>query len=412
MTVADAAGKESDKGWRSLLAALSRPIIILLALQMMGGMILSPHRTFFPIYLQDLGSPVMLIAVLSTLNRLMGLIAALLGGTLSDSIGRKWTLLLGEVGFLLGAMVFLTPSTWLIAVLWATGGMGMGLSTLGGQSYFIDAAAPTHLSLLAAFYNWGYTVGGALSSPVAGFILDRWGYRAFGFALGALALTAIITNLVSLPRIKRSGEGHSIPHSKLFGYGEVVRQPTAWLLAVLRFLPTVYWGMALVFIPLLLADAGASKTLMAWYATVSQITASLSQAVVGRIADHWGGKWPTVGAYAVLVLAVAFTGILADRLWGIFAFGTVGAAAAWSLSTLLPGMVARATSSQERGRVLGWIHLWWNLGMIVGSLVGGALFERWMGLPFILAGVLNVVSIALALIFFRLTTPGVSSESP
>ncbi len=383
-------------------------MVVLLLLQLMSGMMLSPHRTFFPVYLQDMGHPVMLIAVLSTVNRIMGLIAALLGGTLSDSLGRKWTLLLGEVGFLLGTMVFFTPSTWLIATLWAMGGLGMGLNTLGGQSYLIDAADPAHLSLLSAFYNWGYTVGGALSSPVAGFILDNWGYGAFGLTLGALALTAVVTNLACLPQALHRRDERRVARGKLFGYDQVVFRPTVWLLALLRFLPTVYWGMALVLIPLLLADAGASKTVMALYATISQVIASLSQAAVGRIADRWGNKWPTVSAYGTLVLSVIATGLFPDRLWGIFVFGTVGAAAAWSLSTLLPGLVARATASQERGRVLGWIHLWWNLGMIVGSLVGGALFERWIGLPFILAGTLNLLSIALALLFFRRTTPPVA----
>jgi predicted MFS family arabinose efflux permease len=87
-------------------------------------------------------------------------------------------------------------------------------------------------------------------------------------------------------------------------------------------------------------------------------------------------------------------------LWSVFAFGTGGTAAAWSLSTLLPSLVARVTEPAERGRVLGWIHLWWNAAMIAGSLLGGALYDRGAGLPFLIAGALNVASVGLVFVFF------------
>ena len=95
--------------------------------------------------------------------------------------------------------------------------------------------------------------------------------------------------------------------------------------------------------------------------------------------------------------------LLFRQLWAVFFFGTVGDAAAWSLSTLLPSLVARVAGAEERGRVLGWVHLWWNVAMILGSLLGGALFDRWMGLPFLIAGVLNLLSVALTFSFFRLS---------
>jgi MFS family permease len=403
--------ERGESGWRGLASALNRPIVVLLLLQLMGGMMFSPHRTFFPIYAKELGYSAVLIATLATVRQLMGLFASLVGGTLSDSLGRKWTLLLGYVGFLLGGLIFLTPSAGWIAVLWALSGFGMGLHTLGGQSYLMDTAHPRYLGLLTAFYNWGYTLGGTLSSPVTGFLLDRWNYQVFGIALTAFALVAIAVNLFSLPRSPaRTGRG-AASWKKLFGYGDLASRRPVIALVAIRFLPTFYWGMALVFIPLLLAAAGATKMVIALYATVSQVVASLAQGVVGHAADRFGSKWPTVITFSVLVLSILGTGILPGQLWSIFAFGTLGAAAAWSFSTLLPTLVAQVTEPAERGRVLGWIHLWWNLAMIVGSMVGGVLFEWGMGLPFLVAGVLNLLSIVLAFLFFQTKASPLDQES-
>jgi MFS family permease len=178
------------------------------------------------------------------------------------------------------------------------------------------------------------------------------------------------------------------------------------ILAMLRFLPTFYWGMALILIPLLLKRAGAGVGAIALYATVSQICASLGQIAVGRAMDRLPRKRVAVLTYSAFVLSVVGTGLAPDNPWSVMVFGTLGATTAWSLSTIMPTLVALGTEPQERGRVLGWIHLWWNVGMITGSLVGGALYELSAGLPFLLAGGVNVASVLLVLSFFRRMSEG------
>ena len=231
----------------------------MLLLQLAGGVMLGPQRTFFPIYLQELGHPAVLIATLATVRQVMGLIASLVGGTLSDTLGRKWTLLWGEVGFLLAGLAFLSPSIGWITVLWGISGFGMGLHTLGGQSYVVDSARADALGTLSALYNWGYTVGGALGSPLAGYLLDRWDYRTFGTVLAILALGVIVTNLFALPRLpSRPREKGSASWRSMFGYRDIVGRRSVIVLSLLRFLPTFFWGMALVLLPLMLQGAVTS----------------------------------------------------------------------------------------------------------------------------------------------------------
>jgi MFS family permease len=377
-------------------------MIVLLLLQLMGGMMLFPQLTFFPIYVQELGYSALTISTLATVRMLMGLIASLVGGTLSDALGRKWTLLAGYVGFLLGGVAFLTPRGEWIAVLCALSGFGMGLHTLGGQSYLIDAAPPSRLGVLSALYNWGYTLGGALGSPAAGFLLDRWSYQVFGTALIIFALVTIAMNAFVLPRTSLRAGGQAASWKTLFGYGDIAARPHVVVLVLLRVLPTIFWGMAGILIPLLLSAAGAPKTTIALYATISQVTAALAQIAAGRAADRMGVRWPTLTVFSALVIGILGIASVPHRIWGLFVFGTLSTAAAWSLSTLLPLWVARVTAPPERGRVLGWIHLWWNAAMMTGSMVGGALYERGPSLPFLIAGTLNLGAIVLAALFFRM----------
>jgi MFS family permease len=395
---------------KNLVSALSRPIVILFLLQLMGGMMLSPHRTFYPVYVRELGYSPMLISAVATVGSLMGLIGSLVGGSLSDSLGRKWTLFLGQIGFFLGSLVFLTRSPGWIAVLWAASGFGMGLHTLGGQSYLIDVAHTSYLGILSALYNWGYTLGGALGSPIAGWILDRWDFPTFGATLAAFAVATLTVNAWALPRSpagkaadRSLAPGTSgAPQRRAFqGYADIARRPAVALLVLLRFLPTLYWGMAVVLIPLLLDATGANKTTIALYATVSQVCAALAQLITGRAIDRFGPKWPALITSSALVISIMGIGFLPGPMWSVFAFGTMSTAAAWSLSTLLPSLVAQVTVPQDRGRILGWVHLWWNLAMMIGSLVGGYLFQQRAGLPFIVTGAVNVLSVLLVVAFFR-----------
>jgi MFS family permease len=217
-----------------------------------------------------------------------------------------------------------------------------------------------------------------------------------------LSGVVIAVNVFVLPRTSTEASGQAASLKTLFGYRDIATRPPIVVLALLRFLPTTFWGMALILIPLLLNGVGAPKTTIALYATVSQAVAALAQMATGRAADRWGARWPMVIVYSALMAGILGLGAMPGQLPALFVFGTLSTAAAWSLSTLLPLLVAQVTVPHERGRVLGWIHLWWNAGMIAGAMVGGILFERWASLPFLVAGGLNLVSIALALVFFHM----------
>ena len=81
-----------------------------------------------------------------------------------------------------------------------------------------------------------------------------------------------------------------------------------------------------------------------------------------------------------------------ESTWGLYVFGTLGIGAAWSLSTLLPGMVTIAAEPEIRGRVFGGLHMVWTIAMMLGTLLGGELLEVDLRLPFVIVGVLNVVA--------------------
>ncbi len=396
-------------------SAFNLRVSLLFLLQLLTGIVTAPCYTFLPVYLSDLGRTAVFISMVFSVQRTIALVSSLAGGTLSDFLSRKQTLLLGQVGVIAATLVFISPLSALVIVFWSLNGFGVSLNTLGGQSYLLDNANHAYLGMLTAFYFWGYTLGAAIGSPLAGLLLGLTGYRTLGLCLTCLGLLALGVTARCLPPSAnerqdagRANQGateparDAEPRSGLFGYRELALRPVVLLLVSLRFLPTFCYGMMTIFIPLLLKRAEATTGIIALYATTSSLCAAFLQMAVGRIADRTGPKWPSVVAYSMLLCSSICVGLFSQSLWPTFVLGVVGISAAWSLSVLLSPLVASVTKAFERGRVLGYIHLFWNAAMILSSLVGGVLFETWTGLPFIVGGAVVVACPPLVFVFFRL----------
>ena len=75
-------------------------------------------------------------------------------------------------------LVFAARAPWLVALLWAVSGIGMGPVTLSMTGYLIEKADPARLGLFTALLNWGITIGAVVASPLAGLLVDRSGWAA------------------------------------------------------------------------------------------------------------------------------------------------------------------------------------------------------------------------------------------
>jgi PPP family 3-phenylpropionic acid transporter len=379
---------------------------MLLGVQLLAGIVLAPASAFFSIYLKEIGYSAVLISAIVTVQRVMGLGASLAGGTLVDTIGAKRTLVAGQLFFFAGTLLFLARELPWIALIWAVSGIGMGPSSLGATGYLIEKADRTRLGLLTALLGWGFTLGSAIGSPIAGVLLARTGWRGLVPLTALPAAAVVLATAIVLPR-----SAHHDPRARLEARMPLARallgaNPAVRLLFLMRFLPTVGYGMLLVFVPLLLKEAGASTTVIALYATTYSVCASLAQLAAGRIADRSGWRVPTVASYLALAASSLVVAIFPGRLWTVFLGGTSAVAAAWALSTLVPTQLTQAVGVDGRGRALGTVHLAWNFAMIVAGLAGGVLFEAWGGLPFLVGALAAAGGLPVTARFGRVIAAG------
>jgi MFS family permease len=397
---------ELRRKWTEWRGGALWPAAVLILVQTLNGAWYGPQVTFFPVYLQEqLGLSPAAIGAVASGALVAGMIAALFGGTLTGMLGSKWVLVCGLGFSAVGALAFQVQSPGLVAVLWFVGGAGLALISVGGASYLTRLTARQSLGVLASVYMLSFTVGGAIGNPLAGAIIERRGFSAFGLAdLAVIGVAASIAVLLMVYLGDRSTESASV---RAFWAGALpmTRRPRVRILMGLRCLPTIFYGMLTVLVPLLLNTLTGNKALVAAYGTSTLILASAAQLAAGRAADRWGGRAPTIAAYSAVILSGVGLAVTAGTVWGLFLFGVLGVAAAWSLSTLMYVWVADGIAKPQHASSFGLLHAVWSISMIAGSLLGGWLVRETEWLPFLIAGLFNVGSIFLALAYYgRLAT--------
>jgi MFS family permease len=188
--------------WLGLTQGVTKPVISLLLLQLLSGAWILSQGSFLPIYLEEqLGYAALVIASIIAIGQATGMVAGLLGGELSDTLGSKRVLVLGLLGGVVASLIFQTRLPLLVAGLWGLAGVAGSLQTLGGSSYLTRMADPQRLGVLSALYALSLTLGGALAGPAAGWLLDTAGFRLYGLVgLGIVAISAALA-VTRLPSI-------------------------------------------------------------------------------------------------------------------------------------------------------------------------------------------------------------------
>lgn len=151
-----------------------------------------------------------------------------------------------------------------------------------------------------------------------------------------------------------------------------------------------------------IADSfGAEAATVQWIIILYVGASASMQLALGAAADAAGLKRMYVFGLAAYTVAVVAIGA-ADDLGVVFALRTLQAVGNGLLMALSPALVTRAFPPEFRGRALGVMAALGTLGMVVGSLGGGALVDAfgWRAI-FLARAPICAAAIAFAVVFLR-----------
>jgi len=316
---------------------------------------------------------------MSTFGMMLG---ALIGGRLSDRIGRKWVLTgsVATFGLFSLATAFSTTTELLYWTRFATGlGLGAALPNLVALS--VESVPPERRSTAVGIMLAGPPIGGALASLVAALAATpeqwTWVYYAGGFVPLAFVVPLLA---MFLPRDRVMAQSASLPIDPtsgtiqtLFGDGRAMRTLAVWL-GLFSILLVLF--VLLGWLPTLMVDKGLARSEASLVQMVFNLSAIPGSILSGMALDFALRR----RMHAALVSAfVAALGAIVLLAYGPVSAGVMLVAAACAgvsvigAQTIIYALAPRCYSQSGRGTGMGF-------GVAIGRFgsAGGPLFTGYL----------------------------------
>ena len=314
----------------------------------------------------------------------------LIGGTIVDRRGERWTAVVG-MGFLAlcSTATGAAPNFVAAVGLWGLAGVGSATVFASLFSYILKAAPSDRVARTLSFFYGAFNVGVIAGGAAGGLIADAFGLEAPLYAYSLILIVGIVVYLRFVPRLPASlsleETTMAAPETATFEAprpsGGIVRE----LLRVPGFLTTLFlnltylWIVAAIFntlVPLFAHDElGMSTSAIGVMFAVGVAAEFFVLFPAGALADRYGRKAVMIPSLAALVamtvlLGVSSSALMLTLLLAALAVcsGFAGVPPAAMLSDIVP--------TEQSGRAVGAFRFCGDIGFFLGPLVAGAASKR------------------------------------
>lgn len=331
---------------------------------------------FLVIYLgNELNLPLSVITTLTSINAVASLISSFLAGSITDKLGRKWTMAISlcMTGFTLAAMVPAHTYTQ-FAILMALRGTFRPLYRVGSDAMIADLVPPEKRADAFALTRLAKNVGVALGPALGGFMIASSYKITFGIAAGTTIFFGILIALFTietLPDAAREIEEKILENIKSylaifkdgifssFILGFTLRQIAGSILWVLLGVHAI-------------ENFGLSETLFGLIPTTNAVMVVLLQLFVTRRTSRF--RPLAVMAVGTLLYGLGVGSIaFATGFWGFLISMIIVTIGELMVIPTASTYSANRAPETMRGRYMSMLAITMGAGSMVGPLLGGFL---------------------------------------
>jgi MFS transporter, ACS family, hexuronate transporter len=340
-------------------------------------------------------------------------------GYIIDLLGVKTGFAIFALAWSLISMAHGLATSWqILAGLRAGLGFAEGAFSPGGLKVVSEWFPARERGLAGGLFNIGPSIGQMLAPPLVVWAILHYDWQAAFVLVGIISLIWVGLWLVfyhpvaSHPSLSAEERAY-IEHgqepdlqddSVKPSIGKLLKQRNFWGIGLPRFLADPTWGTLSFWVPLYLVSARhfdlRQIALYAWLPFLAADLGCLFAPLVALFLQNRGADLIDArrGAFtvgAVLMIGAAFTGIVASP-YAALALISLAAFAHQTLSTTVITMASDLFPRREVGTVAGLCGTLGNLGLLISSLLIGALVTRVGYAPFFAGlSILDILGAAL-----------------
>ena len=398
---------------------LLSPTLVVLLISMIaaniGGNMYGP---LLPLYVQQLGASIEQIGLFFTLAMIAPLLFQILGGWLSDSIGRVQAIAIGSLAGLVGYLTFVIAPSWgwlLLAM--------VGLSAAGAfvgpsfQALVAEESREETRGRVFGIVQSSFLVVGVIGAPLGGFLADRVGFRwMFAVAAGLYALATIIRVLMARklravttgPRTAPSFSNLKASLATLIGLiaaGGIL----TWIF-ISDGVIDVSFSMVGNLYPLYFNNIiGISKTQLGLLGAVASLVTMAVTTFSGILSDKAGERVGIVLGYIFIIAALLIMVNVSSFSLLILAWGLLGLGQAL-IGPAYNSLISKVVPANRRGIAFGFFSTSVGIISLPSPYIGTWLWQRFgPKVPFYIPMV--ALALMLPVIWSKFRLPKKSAET-
>lgn len=398
---------------------LTRALVILLfsmILANIGGQMYGP---LLPLYVQDLGANINQIGIFFTLSMIAPLLFQIMGGWISDAIGRVQAIAIGSLAGLFGYIVFtIAPSWWWLLL--AVTGVSMASSFVGPSfnAFVAEESSEATRGKVFSIVQGIFLVVGVIGAPLGGFLADTYGFRLM-FGVGAI-LYGIATLVRILVARKATKELITKATQPSFGHLKTTLLSVIGLLTAGGVVTWIFisdgvgditFNMVGQLFPLYLNNImGISMTQLGTLGAISSIATMMFIYFGGILSDKFGERVGIVlgniliGA-AIFILVNVTSYVYFISAWILLGIGQALVGPAYN------SLISKAVPEKMRGTAFGFFSSSIGILSLPSPYIGTLLWQTYgPKMPFYVP--LAAILIMLPFVWFKFRLPKSDQPDP
>ncbi len=361
---------------------------------------------FVPVYLREHGFSTLLIGVVCALGSIASVVMPVLGGFLSDLIGRKAVILLASTFFVVSHCTLMIFNPLAVATAYILAHVASGIGSGASLALISESTDRSYRARALALHYSSTTLAGIPGPLIGGLLSTSSRSLLFTTAL-ALSIIALILRIFLRETTRRQKPSRNLSShiNDLKNHFAILLRGGTLLQIVLIVAFIYYTGVNLVlpYIPVFAREVlKLSDFEIGLVYTCAMLALGISSLYGGYLADK-------VSRLQTLQLSLLFTSItlplivLSKSLAHLIATFTIFCGVAGIGVPALRTVVADIARSEERGLALGSLVSIMNTASAIGALIGGILYDIAIHLDFIIASLIVLLATIIVVIKCKLT---------
>ena len=381
----------------------------------------SMTNILMPIYLTELGASVGQVGLVFTLTSVVILVLQILGGWISDSIGRLRAIAIGSLGGVLGfVFMLLAPSwQWMLLALSVTQ-IPYALVGPSFSAFIAENSTEENRGKVYGITDTIYQVVGVIGPPLGGFLAGKYGFKVMLLVVTGFYTSAAILRIWMARTMCFVGESEfkqlilaSFKQSLALIWAMLVGGGVVTWIFITDGVRDVAFRLSGELEPLYLEqEIGLSLAQIGLLGSFFSAAMMLTPILSGKIGDRYGERVPISAGF--LIMFAAFMVFLQAQVypafiltWVLFGIG-VGL-----FSPAYQSLISKVVPRQSLGTFSGLFQSSLGFISLPAPWIGALLWERFdPRLPFLLTAIVSLVAVIPAWLKFKLPEKSLPEAVP